>query len=495
MIPSVLFSKLQASAGTVIPGDEGIVAIIAPSVAGAQNAPSMFLGTGAAQTAFSEGPLVEFACGFMQVARNPTLCIRPTTSTAATYGTVLKTIVGTASAPTVAGSGLSDDYNVLVQWTVGGTLGTAGAFYQISLDGGALFSAPTALGTALTITPTVPVTNVATGMTITLGTSTETIVAGDQFSFTCTGPRMTTADLTASLTTLYNTKLPWDLLLIHGETSASFISLIDTWVTSLETIGEFTLAFGNTLGKQIIDGSHSTAQTEAAYATALAAVVGSSSTINMSVGADGGFYVSPISGVTKRMPTSFYAVTRSEQYPVGVDPAEIDNGPLPNCQIDNSQSNPILHDELLFPGLDALRLTSLRSVAGENGVFVCNSNILSTPGSDFTYTQYGRCMNAGCRIAFAMLTLFLSRGVRQNLATGFIVEVQRAKWQSTIQAAINTALEGQVSGSQFLISATDPLVGNGPQTISCTFQIVGLKYVKTFSVVCGFVNTLQPQAA
>jgi len=498
-LPSVSLQKVNANAGTVTPGATGVVAYIAPASAGPANQAGSYLRPSDVQATFDEGPLVDWPAYHMAEAQTPVVLIRPTTSTAGVYNTIEKTISGTFNPVAGSAAAIADDYNVIVRFIAPGALGTAGITYQYSLDGGQLWSPVLQLGTALTINPAVPVTGADTGIHITLGTSTQTVDAGDFFTFTTTGPRMTSADLITALAALFASKLPWEMVLVHGETNATLINDIDAWIQSLEPNGRYKLAFANTRFKAQVDGSTTVAETEAAYATAMAAVVNGVSTINVVVGTDGAALVSPISGVTKRAPTALYDVVRSAVISVGVDPAEVDLGPLPNCDIDNANSVALFHDEAQNPGLDALRLTALRSFFDENGAsmgtYICNSNILSAAGSDFTYSQYGRVMNLGCGIANKMLVQLLSQGVRIDPATGFILETQRAKWQSQVQKAINKALAGQVSGSAFTISKTDDLSGNGPATLTCTFQILGLKYVKTFAVTAEFVNTLPSAAA
>jgi hypothetical protein len=94
-------------------------------------------------------------------------------------GAITKTGTGTcvftdnASDPTVGA-------DVVVLFNVGGTRGTAGIVYQISLDGGQTWGAPQALGTA---------TSFAVGATgASIAVSAGTVVAGDFISFELTAP-------------------------------------------------------------------------------------------------------------------------------------------------------------------------------------------------------------------------------------------------------------------------------------------------------------------
>jgi hypothetical protein len=101
----------------------------------------------------------------------------PATAVAAYLSAVDTTgIVGGNLTPTVSGTPL-DGFDVVVVFTVGGTVGVAGIFYKVSTDGGRTFGNATALGTATSINLTSSV-----GVTITL-TAAQTVSANDSFEF------------------------------------------------------------------------------------------------------------------------------------------------------------------------------------------------------------------------------------------------------------------------------------------------------------------------
>jgi hypothetical protein len=195
------------------------------------------------------------------------------------------------------------------------------------------------------------------------------------------------------------------------------------------------------------------------------------------------------------MPVSAYIAARAEQYSTGVDPAEVDLGPIPNANIDTQQALPLYHDELLFPNLDSLGLSTLRSFFDRSGAYVTDALMMSAAGSDYFYLMNARTMNAACQAVYTTLTTLLGQGIRVDLATGFIFEPQAEKWEGLCQAACNKAVAGQVSGVQVHISRNDPLTGNGPQTVTVTLTCVALKYVKQFTVTALFANTLPPATA
>ena len=81
------------------------------------------------------------------------LRVDPTSQTAGVYGSI--TVTSQGAGITVTGDGTTkpgDYWNPLVEWTVGGTIGTTGIKYRYSLDGGNKFSGERELGTDTSIT-------------------------------------------------------------------------------------------------------------------------------------------------------------------------------------------------------------------------------------------------------------------------------------------------------------------------------------------------------
>lgn len=566
--PRVNLTKVAAAAAQATSTGLGILAIIAPALAGTQNAVATYSDTGTVQETFSEGPAVEFATYFINEAENPCVIVRPTCSTSGFYSnpaipvtsiasvtngppavctvsaghglatgdmvtisaatgdtaingtwevTVLSPTtfsipttgsgsyntgtgqvtflgvdyIGTGTSAVTPGSAaaIADDYSVLVDVIVGGTIGTGPITLQVSLDNGITFGPPVSLGTATSYTPTVPVTGVSTGVVFNFGAG--TLVTGDSFSCNVTGPRMTTGDLTSALAALKASLMSWDLLLVHGETTPSFVTLVDSWVTSFGARGRFPYAFLNTR-HEYLPRTPPAEETDAAFQTAMSTLLATSSTNNLTVGTSAADMVSLVSGVTKPMPPSLYIATRLEQMPIGVDAARVSDGPVPNAGLYYPNGAAKWHDENVEPGLDSqtIRVSTLRTFDDRPGVYITNAYVLSGGGSNFVYAQNARVLNAGCAAIWSALTTLLSSGYDRNLKTGLITAAQAADWQARGQAILDEAVAGQVSGAVFLVSTNDINLGNGPATITCTVKVEALGYVKVFTVGAEFANTL-----
>jgi len=100
---------------------------------------------------------------------------------AGSYGDLTITNPGTA-AVTAGATAPKSDYEVRIRFTAGGTVGTPGISYAVSLDGGAT-ELQKDLGTATSIA----VWSEASGVTVNLGAG--TILTGEVVAFTTEGPR------------------------------------------------------------------------------------------------------------------------------------------------------------------------------------------------------------------------------------------------------------------------------------------------------------------
>lgn len=477
MIPSVTFKRQDGNTGAAKPSVDGICVVIAPSEKGTANQPQAYTRADTAYSDLGKGMLVDFGAYIMAEAGKPVVLIKPTTATAAAYGTVTNTGPGTATPAADTSVHPIDDGDLVITFVVGGALGTAGITYFYSVDGGFTKSGTFALGTALTIL--IPELNAQ----FTLGTSTQTILAAQTVECPITGPKMTDTDITASLEALRTYAGAWECVFLAMDADSSTISAVDTWLAARENEGKFRTFITNTIPR-------TAAQTEAQYATALATAFNSATSLRGVVAADAAYMTSTIGGYR----TSRYAALGMAARAMGVDISEdiafVAEGPLAGLQIADDRGNPKFHDEMLYPGLDDIRLATLRSFPGLNGVFVDNPNLISPSGSDYVYWQHARVMNKACETAWALLVQRLSQGIKKDLATGFIAEDSAAEIDGYVQAGLDKALKNKVSGTQFNVSRDDDLSANSGAIITATLKVDALTYVKGFAVTTSFVKTL-----
>lgn len=132
--------------------------------------PTPFSNQSLLKSTFGAGPAVKAAAYVATKTGVDGVFIRlPAVARAAFKSPVIATGTGTSVA-TVSGTPL-DRFDIVLVFSTGGTVGSAGAFYKLSLDGGRTMSAPVALGTATSIALA------GTGVSIALGAG--TIPTGD----------------------------------------------------------------------------------------------------------------------------------------------------------------------------------------------------------------------------------------------------------------------------------------------------------------------------
>jgi hypothetical protein len=478
MIPSVQITKSDGNTGVVKPSADGILAIIAPSQSGTPNVPASFARRDLALAEYGYGPLVEVAAYDMDVAGKPVVLVKSNASTAAEASAVTTMGGGTAVHTVDTPANILDDFDVLITYMNGGTQGVAGITYTTSLDGGKTNSPVQALGTAASIS--IP----NSGVTVDIAAG--TILTGQKVSFSTKGARMTNADLVEALEALRTYGGAWSDLLVIADADATMVATLDLWLSAREAEGKFKTFVSNAVPRD------AATETEAQYATAMTAAFSSASSIRGCVCADQGYVVSSLRGIRMRRPVSMGLAARGMASDIARDAAFVADGPIPGYQVTDDRGNPKFHDEALYPGLDDLRLTTLRSFHGREGAFINNPLLISPSGSDYVFWQHARVMNKAAEIAFQLLTNRLSQGVRKDAATGFILEEDAQEIEALVQAELDKQLvtPGRVSGARFVLSRTDDLSSNAGAELNAEILISALAYVKKFAVNSKFVKRI-----
>lgn len=485
MLPSVgttknTFTTAQAPSSTV-----GILAIAACSSTGTALEPVGLTRSDLGVDAFGYGPLTDMGAYNIATANKPTVFLKGEETYAGSYSGLDTSGVEGTSVVTTSGAPY-DYYSVTVNIIDGGTIGVDGITFTWSVDD-TNTSGTTALGTASTYT--IPNTGV------TFDFAAGTLDDGDTWSVFTQRPLMNDTGVLAALTALSTARIPYEGVLVDSSCTTSTVGLVDTFLSGLEAKGQFKFVLLNSRFKAEPQPS---AETEAAYATALGTQFGNQTSIRTCVGADGAHVPSQITGYNLKRPTSMLVASRAMATPIGTDAAFVALGPLPGAAIADANALPFDHDEDLFPNLDGLRLMALRSFApgGPQGVYVCNANTMQPSGGAFPYLQHIRIMNQACTIAWAVLTTQLSRGVRKNPkadpVTGavYIFEPDASAIESLVNDALVQPMKGQVTAAQFSLSRTDNM-SVVPCIVTGVLSVVALAYIKGYAVQAQFSKTLQ----
>ena len=479
-VPYVTLQKTDGNTGVTPPSVAGVVAIIAPSSSGTANLASMHTKPNLVQAEFGNGILPEFAAKHMLDSGKAVICIRGTAATAGAYGSVTEAGEGTGEV-TAGATEPVDDFDVVIAFVAGGTRGTAGITYKYSLDGGVSYSAVQALGTAVSIE--LP----GTGVSVALAAG--TYLAGQTATFSTTRPKMTNANVVTALEALRVANLPWEAVYVAGiDAAAAEVTTLDDWLSGLEAVGKFRMGFLHTRGPN-------SGETEAQYRTAMETAFSGSASIRQVLGSGRGDVASPIRGITQSRPSTLAVVSRCMKIDIGRDPAAIADGPVSGFGLTDAKGNPKHHNEDFYPGLDALRLATLRTVPGREGTFITNAPALSSTGSDYVYVQHIRIANAMCETAFSLFMSRLSLGVRRDQATGFIDESDAQDIETFVNQGLRNTARGRTSAYKFTLSRNDDISSNQGAILTGTLDVSALAYVKGIEVKFRFVKTITSSAA
>lgn len=481
MIPEVEIRKQDGQTGVVRPGSEGICLVLAPTVDG----PSII------QTATDadviednngEGLLTE-AGAYQLGAGNPIILLGVTNpSESAEYSALVKEGAGSAVFTAGATDPL-DDFDVSIIFPTGGTRGTPGIVYRVSIDGGDNYGPKTKLGTGTNI-EIVDTASRPTGITVEIGAG--TIATDTEVTFSTKAARMNAGDLADQLEKIRLSDLPWECLHIVGlEADDDAVSALELWFEARELEGDFRFFVVNTRMK-------GPSESEAAYLAVLDTMSDDLSSIRGVVCADGGDMTSAVRGLRNPRQTSWGLCRRLMSTAVSVDAAEVDLGPIDGFKITADNGDPKFHNEAKSPGLDDLRYTTFRTFKRRDGVFITNPRAISPAGSDYVYAQHIRTMNKACALSFDILEGMLSQGVLKNPSTGFISDADAERIDTTVNDRLNSelVLPKEVSAARFTLSRTDPITSNEGATFTGSVELVGLAYIKKFLIKARFVKTI-----
>ena len=399
------------------------------------------------------------------------------------------TVVGEGTFTAGTGTNPLDNFNVVIQIITSGTSTLGTAQYVYSLDGGVTFSAlqtmPVSSGN-ITLAGGIILTPADTGGP---GGSIAGFQAGELYKFSTQGPQLVEANITNILNSLAGNPNIWGWVHIaqacnqvgtgatNGFSLTTLFTDVDAAISGLFAGGRYVGAYA------MIDSPPDTTTNN--IDASLEAFAASHSSDYITVGIGGAAAtVSPANGWQLARGSAFSISARAGIAPIGQDLAWVGAGPL----VGISQ---LYRNEANTPGLGPVGLSPLWTIAGVNGFFITNANILCSNVSDITLAQYRRVINAACQAARTALVQFLSAGVRLT-ATGKIDPRDIAIIQNTCNSYVLSAINGQASGANTTVSNT---LGAGG-LLSVTVSVTPFGYAKQISVTVGFVNpALSAQAA
>ena len=439
---------------TILDGGAGVVVVPASSVQVVIGACS---GGTAAQvvatrnantlaTAVGYGPAVDQA-GITIAAGGTVLFMKSATTTPGVASAVTAFATGT-SVVTVSGAP-HDAYLVKFLVTAGGTRGTIGIRFKLSLDAGRTYGPEISLGTA--------VSYVVTGTNLTLAFGAGTMVLGESVTFGCTEPLTSAASVQACLVALEASPYSvtgWGSMRIVGPRTGAEASSIQGYLDTMVTTKTFTRAIIEVRDNALPTAYGGAGETDAVWSAAVA--LDYSAVSSRRICAVAGNYninsVFPVAAAgTPRMRRNgaFALAARQVTIAAVTHAGRVKDGALAQIIIDptlDPSDGFNYHDEYQSPALDVARFTSFRKRKGKPGFFVANPKLMSPGGSVFVLLPHGNVMDIGCSLLNQANTEYINSDVKLN-ANGTIDE----KAAQAIEAAVNSVLRDQMF-SKSLIS-------------------------------------------
>lgn len=412
---------------------------------------------------------------------------------------VVATMTGTC-APTLTGTPV-DDFYCEITIKTGGTIGTAGILFTVSLDAGRQTGPTIALGTATSYA--IP----GTGVTVVF-VSTKTLVAGDIIRFSTIAPLWNDAGLLAAKNALLASGYAvtgWGGgVHVVGPATGSDASTLQTYLEALATNYVYTRAMldGRDVEPPAAWGGMGD-ETEAEWMTAIEADFSAVDAKRALCGA--GHYnmtssiASSVAGVPRYRRSLTWAfaarqVTLAPQRHAG----RVRDGALSQIILDptNDPSDGfVYHDERINPGLDRLtggagRFCSARTRIGYPGIYIVNPLLLAAPGSDYTFWPRGAVMDIACSIVHQTGELYINDDVRTlPAAKGGTINENDAR---TIEQSIGGELKDQmvsttmISGMSVSVDRTNNVQAD--DFVNIAVQIEGKGYVLQENVSIGYAH-------
>jgi hypothetical protein len=484
--PNVNFTVLSNGLGNTPPSPSNVALILGCSSTGDETTVTdPFRVTQDLIDAYGYGPGIEPAANLVE-SGVPTMFMRVPTDVEGESGAVTHTGTGVSVMTVTDGAdGVLNAYDVIVTVVRDGTAGSdPEPGFTISLDGGKTTSREIRM----------PSNHIYTGIAATTGMTLNftaaTMVTGDTYTLTTTGPTWAAADVADCITAFKDAVQQASMIYVVGACSKAQADTIATAVGTLIGRKKFDRCFVETRDIDLAED-----ETLAEWKASISADFVTFNNDRFCVCAGAALIASTISKVLFRSNVGQLAIVRATLVSTGRSLGAVEDGALAPKK-DAAPVDTVFYDEGTSPGLDANRFLTLTSYPGLPGqYFVTRPLVMSSPTSDFTELQYGRVMDEGCRVTNIFFTQKLNTDVRLNRKTGKILEVdaralQSGNDQKLAEALVNT---GQVSDAFTTVSREDNI--STSKTLTVTVSILPLGYLEYINVTLTFINPVFSLAA
>lgn len=493
----VTINVTDGAAGAVTVPSSSIQVVMGCCSAGTANQLVVTRSPATLQSTCGYGPGVEAAALACKAGGTVIFCKLPPAATG-TATAVIKTGTGTSTwTVTLDGTnGAFDDYYVQVNVLTGGTQGSTGMSFQISLDAGRNF------GPIISITTATSYIIANTG--ITLNFAAGTFVAGDVFRFSTTAPAWNTAGVQAAINALQASAYAntgWGSMHLVGVCSGANSSTIEAMLDTLATGYVFTRLFLSARDAIAPTKWGGAGETEATWVAAIQADFAAASNKRECCGA--GYwniptaYPTAVAGAPRyRRSMTWAAAARQVTVPPQRHIGRVRDGALAQIVVDptnDPQDGFVYHDERINPGLDYIvtgtggRFMSTRTRIGKPGVFVTNPTTLAPLGSDFYILPFGQVIDIACSIIHQVGQDDINADVRLN-TNGTIYENDALAIERNMMNAINNNMTAFQMISGVTVALDRTINVQATKSVSVTVTITGRGYILSETVNIGLSN-------
>jgi hypothetical protein len=438
-------------------------------------------------TQFGYGPLVEAAAMVIR-AGGTAICLKTAETTAGTAGAVDDHDAAGTSVITVTGTPY-DTYFVKVVVTTGGTRGTTGIKYKISLDAGRTYGPILSLGTSTTYT--IPNTG------ITLNFAAGTLIADEYYTFMTTEPLWGTAGVLACFNAMQASPYAltgWGSLHILGEMSGANATTIKGYLNTWKTGKIFSRSLMHVRdASPTADDWGGTGETESTWIGSVQTSF--ASTVSERICVSAGHYnmsseiPTQVAGLPKyRRPLSYALAAKQVTIQPQKHAGRVKDGPIAHIVTDpiNDPSDGfIYHDERLNPGFDESKFCAAWTRARKKGWWFKNPNLMSTAGSIFTILPLGQVMDIGCGIAVDKGADDINEDIRLN-RDGTIYENDAVAIELSMGGALrdNMLAKNMISDYRVVVDRTNNVQSTSEVNVAITIWSRG--YILQENITIGF---------
>ncbi len=476
-IPSVLITTADGALGIIADDTSADSAKLGVTSLGTIGTLYSFRGadTQKVKTTLGVGPGVEAVCYHLRKSGGKTVYfMKLTASVVGTNSAVSQT--GGGPVVTVAGAPF-DSYNAIIEVMGGGALGVG--TFRYSLDGGDVYSQ----------TYTIPSggTFLVGDSNVTATFAAGTYVLGTTYTWTSTAPSFSNSDFSTGL----------DSLLADPSFKGGFVHLVGQADTAANaevfcTTMQSKLSSAASALKKYMHGIvEMPAIDKAGLITEFADFAGDR------VCAALGFLelTSELSGRVYKRSLGHVLAARIAKVPISVDAMRNDTDSniesLPGVVKlvpQGAAASTGYHDEGVTPGADAARFATAMTIPGVPGFYITNPNLMSTIGSDFKWVQYRRVMDRACEVVNVAATKYLSKRLRLDPVTGFILEAEARSIEGDIGAQVRAALvqPGHATAATVVVNRADNLLSS--PTLRLKVRITPMAHAKTIECEIAFSN-------